>query len=124
MPTVGDVLFATRAKIPDMPQALPAPFGSGSTAVSSIAGVYGQEFQQIMEITFPAPMTIPAGQLITYTAGSNPALNGQYTIGPQKNPTTYFLNYQFFPGIISSTGGVLSNGVAIAVTTPTSSTLP
>lgn len=120
MPTVGDVLFAVRSKIPDMPPALPAP-GTllAPQSVSSILTLGGTSFT----ITMVGTITPAIGTVVIYTAGSDATFNGSYTV------TALLANNQFSATGTShaagtSTGGTLANVPIVTPLEVGSSTFP
>lgn len=105
MPTVGDILFAVRSKIPDMPPTLPAPSATSAQAVVSISTTGGTSFtiQMVNNIT-PA-----IGTVVTYQAGTDSSFNGSYTVTSQTLVTGQFLASGTSHLAGTSTGGVLTN---------------
>src|ERR1700685_1862305 len=79
MPTVGDIIFACRSKIPDMSPSLPAPQATGNQSVTAITVTPfgpGTEFT----ITMVNNYVPEIGNVVSYTAGSDPTFNGNYTV--------------------------------------------
>jgi hypothetical protein len=121
LPTVGEILFAVRSKIPDMPPTLPAPSAPGNIPVAQISAL-GPDISPNIIITTINNYTPTIGSSVSYIAGSDPTFNNAYTVaniisgnqfscvGPHHTEGT-------------SIGGTL--GVSAIVTTYTgSSTLP
>jgi hypothetical protein len=72
------------------------------------------------EIVLTTNETIGIGSTAVYTAGSNSALNGSYTITGQASSRGFIANGPALPGLNGSTGGTLV--VSAGVSPPTSDT--
>lgn len=75
MPTVGDILFATRSKVPDMPPALPAP-----TAAATVVSVTGSTLPAgtyYVQVTQRNPWgeTLPSTESSIQTIGTNQGIH-------------------------------------------------
>src|SRR5271157_5340106 len=80
MPTVGDIIFSVRSKIPDMPPTLPAPTASSNTVSTTSTLPTGIYFVEVTQRnpwgeTLPSneqSVTVSSGQGITITSGLLP----------------------------------------------------
>jgi len=122
LPTVGDILFAVRAKIPDLPPTLPAPTGAGNIAVDSIQ--FPIQFPLVFYITTVNNYTPTIGQVLAYVAGSDSAFNGNYTVTQILSGNEFTCTRSApYPSHHTCTGGTLGTSQIVTLYTG-ASTLP
>jgi len=71
MPTVGDILFAVRSKVPDMPPALPAPSATTTEVASSGSTLPAGTYYVVVTQRNPWGETLPSTESDEITVGSN-----------------------------------------------------
>lgn len=82
MPTVGDVLFAVRSKIVDMPPTLPVPTASAAQASSTGSTLPAGTYFVVVTQRNPWGETIPSTESSVITIGANQGIQVTSTLFP------------------------------------------